>query len=205
MNLKFMPYTLAISVGGSSATLATEKILMILFWLMLMKPTVASIKKLILSNRNAVWLSSDSMSRRIWRASSNCSELSILLRIMKLTARRGAITLRRGGGVHHVAADAAVQVFLAGNGAQHLASKGVGHVACQHLLADFLQLVVDVFERVGRILGVGIEQLEQNFLGVLDEARRAACAHAQQAEHRHVFVVDGKQHAPALEVGVEVL
>jgi hypothetical protein len=45
---------LAINVGGSKATLATEKILMILFWLMLMKPTVASIKKLILSNKNAV-------------------------------------------------------------------------------------------------------------------------------------------------------
>ncbi len=68
---------------------------MILFWLMLMKPTVASIRKLILSNRKAVWLSSESMSRRIWRASSNCSALSILLRIMKLTARRVSITLRR--------------------------------------------------------------------------------------------------------------
>ena len=31
MNLKFMPYKLAIKVGGSKATLATEKILMILF------------------------------------------------------------------------------------------------------------------------------------------------------------------------------
>ncbi len=86
---------LAISVGGSRATLATEKILMILFWLMLMKPTVASIRKLILSKRKAVWLSSDSMSRRIWRASSNCSALSILERIMKLTARRVSMTLRR--------------------------------------------------------------------------------------------------------------
>ena len=90
-----MPYTLAISVGGSSATLATEKILMTLFWLMLMKPTVASIRKLILSNRNAVCESSESMSRKIWRASSNCSALSILERIMKLTARRVSITLRR--------------------------------------------------------------------------------------------------------------
>ena len=68
---------------------------MILFWLMLMKPTVASIRKLILSNRNAVWLSSESMSRRICRASSNCSALSMRLRIMKLTARRVSITLRR--------------------------------------------------------------------------------------------------------------
>ena len=35
------------------------------------------------------------MSRRIWRASSNCSALSMRLRIMKLTARRVSITLRR--------------------------------------------------------------------------------------------------------------
>ena len=71
MNLKFMPYKLAIKVGGSKATLATEKILMILFWLMLMKPTVASIKKLIFSNKKAVCESSESMSRKICRASSN--------------------------------------------------------------------------------------------------------------------------------------
>ncbi len=86
---------LAIRVGGSSATLATEKILMILFWLMLMKPTVAFIRKLILSKRKVVWLSSESMSRRICRASSNCSALSMRLRIMKLTARRVSMTLRR--------------------------------------------------------------------------------------------------------------
>ncbi|MCY1377179.1 hypothetical protein D9M69_647350 [compost metagenome] len=56
---------------------------------------MASIRKLILSNRKAVWLSSESRSRRIWRASSNCSALSMRLRIMKLTARRVSITLRR--------------------------------------------------------------------------------------------------------------
>ena len=42
-----------------------------------------------------MWLSSESMSRRICRASSNCSALSMRLRIMKLTARRVSITLRR--------------------------------------------------------------------------------------------------------------
>ena len=59
------------AVGGNKATAATENSLMILFWLMLMKPTVASIRKLILSNRKVVCESSESMSRRIWRASSN--------------------------------------------------------------------------------------------------------------------------------------
>ena len=86
---------LAIRVGGRKATEATEKILMILFWLMLMKPTVASIRKLILSNKKDVWPSSDSMSRKIWRASSNCSALSRRPRIKKLTARRVSIMLRR--------------------------------------------------------------------------------------------------------------
>jgi len=75
--------------------LATEKILMILFWLMLMKPTVASIRKLILSNKKDVWPSSDSISRKIWRDSSNWSALSKRPRIRKLTARRVSIMLRR--------------------------------------------------------------------------------------------------------------
>jgi hypothetical protein len=104
--------------------------------------------------------------------------------------------------VHHVAADAAVQVFLAGDGAQHFTGQVVGHVAGQHLLAHLFQFVVDVFQRVGAVFGVGVEQLEQHFLGVLDQPGHAARAHAQQAEHRHVFVVDGEQHALAFEVGV---
>jgi hypothetical protein len=58
------------------------------------------------------------------------------------------------------------------------------------LLADFFQLVVDALQRVGRVLGVGVKQLEQHFLGVLDQPGRPARAHAQQAEHRHVFIVD---------------
>ena len=45
---------------------------MILLWFRLIKPTVASIKKLILSNKKAVWFSNESISRKIWRASS-CS------------------------------------------------------------------------------------------------------------------------------------
>jgi hypothetical protein len=104
--------------------------------------------------------------------------------------------------VHHVAADAAVQVFLARDGGQHFAGAGVGHVAGQHLGADLFQFVVDAFQRVGAVFGVGVEQLEQHVLGVLDQAGRAARAHAQQAEHGHVFVVDREQHALAFEVVV---
>src|SRR2546427_2919315 len=33
-----------------------------------------------------------------------------------------------------------------------------------------------------------------------DQARRAACAHAQQPEDRHVLVVDGEKHAAAAQV-----
>jgi hypothetical protein len=50
---------------------------------------------LILSNRKAVCESSESMSRRICRASSNCSAPSMRLRIMKLSARRVSMRLRR--------------------------------------------------------------------------------------------------------------
>ena len=56
---------LANRVGGIKATDTTEKILIIFDWFKLMKPTVASIKKLILSNRKAVWFSSESISRKI--------------------------------------------------------------------------------------------------------------------------------------------
>ncbi|MCY1539614.1 hypothetical protein D9M68_752090 [compost metagenome] len=104
--------------------------------------------------------------------------------------------------VHHVAADAAVQVFLPRDGAEHLAGQLVADVARQHLLARHLELVVDVLQRVGRVFGVGVEELEHHFLRVFDQPRRAACAHAQQAEHGHVFVVDREQHAAAAQVGV---
>ena len=104
--------------------------------------------------------------------------------------------------VHHVAADAAVQVFLASDVTQHFTGERIGHVAREHLLTDLLQFVVDVFQRVGRVFGIGIEQLQQHFLGILDQARGTARAHAEQAKHRHIFIVDRKQHAAALEFGV---
>ena len=70
MYWKFMPYTLAISVGGSSATLATEKIFDDLVLVDVDETDGGVHQEVDLSNRKAVWLSSDSMSRRIWRASS---------------------------------------------------------------------------------------------------------------------------------------
>ena len=60
-----MPPMPAKMLMGMNTTLNTVSWLMRLFWLMLMKPMVASIKKLILSNKNAVWLLSDSMLRNI--------------------------------------------------------------------------------------------------------------------------------------------
>jgi hypothetical protein len=146
-----------------------------------------------LSNRKAVWLSSDSMSRRICRASSNCSALSMRLRIMKLTARRVSITLRR------------MRPFRSSCRAMAPSTSPasvVADVAFEHFLARDFEFVVDVLECVGRVFGVGIEQLEQHFLRVFDESGRAARAHAQQAEHGHVFVVDRKQHAAAAKFGV---
>ena len=106
-------------------------------------------------------------------------------------------------GVHHVAADAATQVFMARNGAQHFTGHGVGHIAGEHLGADFFQVNVNVFERIGRVLGVGVKQLEQHFLSVFDQAKSPARTHAQQPEHRHIFVVNRKQHALAFEVAVD--
>jgi hypothetical protein len=102
--------------------------------------------------------------------------------------------------VHHVAADAAVHVFLPGNGGQHLAGDGVGHVVVQHHLAGLFPARRRCLQRVGRILRVGVEQLEQHVLGVFDQARHAARAHAQQAKRRHRLVVDRKQHALAAQV-----
>ena len=106
-------------------------------------------------------------------------------------------------GVHHVAADAATQVFVPCNGAQHFTGHGVGHIAGEHLGTDFFQVNVNVFERVGRVLGVGVKQLEQDFLSVFDQAKSAARTHAQQPEHRHIFVVNRKQHALAFEIAVD--
>ena len=105
---------LAISVGGSSATLATEKILMILFWLMLMKPTVASIRKLILSNRKA---------RVAVERVDVAQDLARLLELLGVEHAAAHHEADRAARVHHVAADAAVQVFLARDRRQRLAGR----------------------------------------------------------------------------------
>jgi hypothetical protein len=65
----------------------------------------------------------------------------------------------------------------------------------------FLQAVVDALQRVGRVLGVGVVQLEQHVLGVLDQRRDAARAQAQQAEHRQVLAVDREQHVVVQDEG----
>ena len=72
----------------------------------------------------------------------------------------------------------------------------------KHLGADLLEFVVDALERVGRVLGVGVEQLEQHLLAVLDQTGCTARAHAQQAEHRHVLLVDREQDALAADLVV---
>ena len=105
--------------------------------------------------------------------------------------------------VHDVAPDAAIQVFLAGDGAQHLARAGIGHVAGQHLGADFFQIVVNALQRVGGVFGVGVKQLEQHLARIFDQARRPACAQPQQAKHRNVLVVDGEQNALAAQARVD--
>ena len=76
------------------------------------------------------------------------------------------------------------------NGTQHLASQGVGDVPRQHLVAHFFQFVVNAFQRVSRVLGICIKQLEQHLLGVLNQTRSPACPHAQQAKDGHVFIMD---------------
>ncbi len=119
-----------------------------------------------------------------------------LLGVQHLAAHHEAHGAAR---VHHVAADAAVQVLLARDGCQHLAGARIRHVARQHLGAHFLELVVDALERVGGVFRVQVEQLEQHLLGILDQARRPARAHAQQPEDGQVLVVDGEQYALALE------
>jgi len=89
------------------------------------------------------------------------------------------------------------------DGGQHLARALVRHVAREHLLAHLLQFVVNAFQGVGGVFGVGVEELEQHVARVRDQARRAACTQAQQAEHGHVLVVDGEQHALAAQLVVD--
>ena len=102
-------------------------------------------------------------------------------------------------GVHHIAPNAPVQVLLAGNGAQHLTGQCIGDHFGQHQLTGFFEFVVNALERVCRVFGVGIKEFEQHIFVVFNQARRAACAHAQQAKHRHVFVMYGEQNATAFE------
>src|SRR6185436_1206497 len=52
---KFMPKTAPITEGGSRDTVTTEKILRMLFWSMLMRPSVASRMKDTLVPRNDAW------------------------------------------------------------------------------------------------------------------------------------------------------
>ena len=49
------------------------------------------------------------------------------------------------------------------------------------------------FERVGRVLGVGVVELQEHVLGVADQRRDAARAQAQQAKHRQVLGMDREQ------------
>ena len=125
------------------------------------------------------------MSRRICRTSSNCSALSRRLRIRKLSARRVSITLRR------------MRPFRSssrGDGGQRVAGGLVVDLLLEHARADALEVVVDALEHVGRVLGVGVVELEQHVLGVLDQRRDAPGAQAQQAEHRQVLGVHREQH-----------
>ena len=93
-------------------------------------------------------------------------------------------------GVHHVASDAAIQVLVLRDGGQHFAGQLVGHVAREHFGADFFQLHINAFERVGRVFGIRIKELEQHFFGIFNQPWGAPCPHAQETKHGHVFVVD---------------
>jgi len=138
-------------------------------------------------------------------AAARCLRAQDLARLLELLGVEHAAAhheAQRAARVHHVAADASAHVLVAGDGGQHFAGLVVRHVAGQHLAADLFQVVVDVLQRVGAVFGVGVEEHQQHVLGVFDQAGHAARAHAQQAKHRHVLVVDGEQHALALELGV---
>ncbi|SOY50630.1 hypothetical protein CBM2589_B230029 [Cupriavidus taiwanensis] len=119
------------------------------------------------------------------------ARLVLLLGRQQLAAHQEG---HRAARVHHVAADAPVQVFLARDGFQHVGRGGVGHVLGQHAAAGFFQAFVDFLDRVGRVFGVGRVQVHQHVLGVAHRARAHARAQPHQAEHRQVFVVDGEQH-----------
>ena len=133
-----------------------------LFWLILMTPIVASIRKLILSKRKAVWLFSDSMSRRI------CWVSSTLRRRQDLAAhqeRQGPL------GVQDIVADAPVEVFLLGDVGEDRRRLVIADVLAQDLAADLAERGIDVFQRVRRIFDIGAIQIEQQVLAVGDIVR----------------------------------
>jgi hypothetical protein len=106
---------------------------------------------------------------------------------MKLTARRVSITLRR------------TRPFKSSSRA--IAPSASPATWLEHPCADCLQAVVDALERIGRVLGIGVVELEQHVLRVFDQRRDAPRAQAQQAEHRQILAVQREQHAVEQDEG----
>ena len=99
----------------------------------------------------------------------------------------------RAARVHHVPANAAVQVLFFGDRRERLACRLVVDVLAQHARAHCLEAVVDALQRVGRIFGVGVVELQEHVLRVLDQRRDAACAQAQEAKDRQVLGMHREQ------------
>ena len=104
-------------------------------------------------------------------------------------------------GVHHVAPDAPVQIFLLRDRVQRGCRILIGKILLQHAPADVFQIQVNPFQRIGTIFGVGGKQVEQHILEILDRTGTSAGAHAHQPEHRQILVVNGKQHALGQDEG----
>ncbi|MNT07127.1 hypothetical protein D3C72_1418190 [compost metagenome] len=96
--------------------------------------------------------------------------------------------------IHHVAADTAVQIFLMGNRIQRFGRVRIGKFLLQHARTDFFQVLVDAFEHVGRVFGIGGVQVEQHVHVVGNRAWPRTGAHAHQAEHGQVVRMHGKQN-----------
>jgi magnesium transporter len=99
----------------------------------------------------------DAMASEVLGAIARQEDMNGRIRRNVMDTRRALSFIRHFGAhheaqgaacVHHVAAYAPVHVFLPRDRAQHFTGHGVCHVARQHGVAHFFELVVNAFERV---------------------------------------------------------
>ncbi len=128
-------------------------------------------------------------------------DLPRLLRLIGAEMAAAQQKAQRAAGVHHIAADASVQVFLLRNAGECLRGVLIAGARLEDVRADGLQIVVNAFEGIGRILGVGEVEREQYVGSVFNQPGHATRSQPQQAKDDEVVRVDGEQHVAVNDEG----